>query len=244
MGFRIDEITDELTGAGQTVVWVAIDGRTAGLITVADAVRPTTAAAVAALTATGVETVMVTGDNQAAARRITDQLGITAAVADVLPGDKATKVAELQAGGTKVAMVGDGVNDAPAGPSRPRRRHRGGHRRGHRNRRRGPHALRPPRRRRRPDHRPGHAGQDAPNLGWAIGYNSLAVPITAGVFEPAFGLVLRPEISALAMSGFSVIVAVNALLLRRLRLPASQAAGTTDDRGAPQHIAATAAPAT
>jgi Cu2+-exporting ATPase len=82
------------------------------------------------------------------------------------------------------------------------------------------------------------------NLGWAIGYNALALPIAAGVFEPTFGLVLRPEIAALSMSGSSVIVAVNALLLRRLRLPGSErGTGAIKDRSSPQPTPASAAPA-
>src|SRR6266511_2366078 len=79
-----------------------------------DAPRPTAAQAVAALHDAGVEVVMLTGDNEATARRIADELGIDAVIAEVLPGDKAEKIAELQADGRRVAMVGDGVNDAPA----------------------------------------------------------------------------------------------------------------------------------
>ena len=93
---------------------VAVDGRPAGLIALADAPRPTAAAAVAALHDLGVEVVMLTGDNEATARRIADQLGIDTVIADVLPGDKAAQIAELQDEGRQVAMVGDGVNDAPA----------------------------------------------------------------------------------------------------------------------------------
>ena len=83
------------------------------------------------------------------------------------------------------------------------------------------------------------------NLGWAVGYNAIALPIAAGVFEPAFGLVLRPEIAALSMSGSSFLVAVNALLLKRLRLPAAPEAPATRDRhgaGSPRRCHAEAAP--
>jgi Cu2+-exporting ATPase len=197
------------------------------LIGIADAPRPTSAAAVAALAEDGVEVVMLTGDNQATAQRIAARLGVPTVIAEVLPGDKASKVAGLQQAGEKVAMVGDGVNDAPALAQADLGIAIGA----------GtdvaietadvvlmrsdpldvPTALEIGR---------GTLRKMRQNLGWAIGYNSVALPIAAGVFEPAFGLVLRPEIAALSMSGSSFLVAVNALLLRRLRLPrpASQAA--------------------
>src|SRR5215831_3389770 len=105
---------EDMTSAGRTVVWVAVDGRAAGLIGIADAPRPTSAAAVTALTESGAEVVMLTGDNQATAQRIAARLGVGTVIAKVLPGDKASKIADLQRAGKKVAMVGDGVNDAPA----------------------------------------------------------------------------------------------------------------------------------
>jgi Cu2+-exporting ATPase len=211
---------EEMTSAGQTVVWVAVDGRAAALIGIADAPRPTSAAAVSALTEAGVDVVMLTGDNQATAQRVAGQLGVKTVIAEVLPGDKASKIADLQKAGTKVAMVGDGVNDAPALAQADLGIAIGA----------GtdvaietadvvlmrsdpldvPTALQIGR---------GTVRKMRQNLGWAIGYNSVALPIAAGVFEPAFGLVLRPEIAALSMSGSSFLVAVNALLLRRLRLP-------------------------
>ncbi|MBJ7450462.1 MAG: heavy metal translocating P-type ATPase [Blastococcus sp.] len=213
---------DELAATGRTAVLVAVDGRGAGVIALADAVRETSVAAVSALHDAGIEVVMLSGDNQATAARIAGQLGIDTVIAEVLPGDKATKIAELQKTGKRVAMVGDGVNDAPAlaqadvgiaigagtdvaidtadvvlmrsdplDVSVALVIGKG--------------TLRKMRQ----------------NLGWAIGYNVIALPIGAGVFAPAFGLVLRPEIAALTMSGSSLIVAVNALLLKRLTLPRS-----------------------
>ncbi|MGD9527816.1 MAG: heavy metal translocating P-type ATPase [Pseudonocardia sp.] len=211
---------DELADAGRTTVLVAVDGRAAGLIALADAPRPTAAAAVEALHELGVEVVMLTGDNEATARRIAGRLGIDTVIAEVLPGDKAAEIGKLQAEGRHVVMVGDGVNDAPALAQAELGIAIGA----------GtdvaietadvvlmrsdpldvPTALRIGR---------GTARKMRQNLGWAIGYNAVALPIAAGVFEPAFGLVLRPEIAALSMSGSSLLVAVNALMLKRLRLP-------------------------
>jgi len=213
---------DELAGSGRTAVLVAVDGRAVGVIALADAPRQTSAAAVAALHDAGVQVVMLSGDNEATARRIADQLGIDTVIAEVLPGDKATKITELQREGKRVAMVGDGVNDAPALATADLGIAIGA----------GtdvaietadvvlmrsdpldvPTALRIGR---------GTLRKMRQNLGWAVGYNAIALPIAAGVFEPAFGLVLRPEIAALSMSGSSFLVAVNALLLKRLRLPAA-----------------------
>ena len=211
---------DDLSASGRTAVLVAVDGTAVAVVAMADAVRPSAAAAVAALHEAGVQVVMLTGDNEQTARRIGDQLGIDTVVAEVLPGDKATEISRLQGQGRRVAMVGDGVNDAPALAQADLGIAIGA----------GTDvaietadvvlmrsdpldvatALRIGR---------GTLRKMRQNLGWAIGYNAIALPIAAGVFEPAFGLVLRPEIAALSMSGSSVLVAVNALLLKRLRLP-------------------------
>ncbi|WP_404386455.1 heavy metal translocating P-type ATPase [Knoellia locipacati] len=212
---------DELAASGRTAVLVGVDGRGAGVIALADAVRPTSEQAIRELHELGTEVVMLSGDNRATAERIAGQLGIDTVIAEVLPGDKAAKVAELQARGKKVAMVGDGVNDAPALAQADLGIAIGA----------GtdvaietadlvlmrsdpldvPIALRVGR---------GTLRKMRQNLGWAVGYNVVALPIAAGVFEPSLGLVLRPEVAALSMSGSSVIVAVNALMLKRLRLPA------------------------
>jgi P-type Cu2+ transporter len=213
------ERAQALAGEGRTVVHVAVDGHPAALIAIADAPRETAREAVAALKELGIRPVMLTGDNRATAERIAAEVGIEEVLAEVLPGDKAAKVAELQAQGRRVAMVGDGVNDAPAlaradvgiaigagtdvaietadvvlmrsDPLDVASAISIGR---------------------------ATVRKMRQNLGWAIGYNSLALPIAAGVFEP-WGLTLRPEIAAISMSGSSFIVAVNALALKRLKLP-------------------------
>jgi P-type Cu2+ transporter len=209
----------ELAGEGRTVVYVARDCRAAGLVAIADAPRQTASEAITALKQIGVRPVMLTGDNRQTAERIARELGVDEVIAEVLPQDKAEGVKELQQQGRNVAMVGDGVNDAPAlaqadvgiaigagtdvaietadvvlmrsDPLDVATAVEIGR---------------------------GTVRKMRQNLGWAIGYNSLALPIAAGVFEP-FGLTLRPEIAAISMSGSSVLVAVNALALKRLRLP-------------------------
>ena len=216
---------DEFAAAGHTAVLVAVDGRPAGVLALADAPRDSAARAVQALHAMNIEVVMLTGDNEATARRIADQLGIDTVIAEVLPADKSAKISELQRAGKRVAMVGDGVNDAPALAAADLGIAIGA----------GtdvaietadvvlmrsdpldvPTALRIGM---------GTLRKMRQNLGWAIGYNTIALPIAAGVFEPAFNLVLRPEIAALSMSGSSFLVAVNALLLKRLPLPALEGA--------------------
>ncbi len=207
---------DAMQGAGRTVVHVAHGDKLAGLIAIADAPRPTSAATVQALRERGVEVAMLTGDNQATAERIAAGLGIDLILADVLPGQKADKVKELQVQGKKVGMVGDGINDAPALTQADVGFAIG-------------------------------AGTDVAmesadvvlmksdpfdvvgaimlsratltkmhqNLWWAVAYNVVAFPVAAGVFYP---FVISPEVAALAMSGSSALVAVNALLLKRTRL--------------------------
>jgi len=211
---------DELAAGGRTAIVVGVDGAAAAVIAIADAARETSPAAVAALHEMGVEVVMLTGDNHATAERIAAQLNIDTVIADVLPEDKAAKIVELQQSGKKVAMVGDGVNDAPALATADIGIAIGA----------GTDvaietadivlmrsdpldvavALKVGR---------GTLRKMRQNLAWAVGYNVIALPIAAGIFEPSLGLQLRPEWAAIAMSGSSFIVATNALLLKRLRLP-------------------------
>ena len=221
--------SDDLAGQGRTSVQVALDGKAAAIIAIADAPRATAAEAIAALKDLGVRPVMLSGDAQATAERVAAELGIDEVIAEVLPADKAAKVTELQQQGRKVAMVGDGVNDAPAlaqadvgiaigagtdvavetadvvlmrsdplDVATAITISRGTKRKMHQ------------------------------NLAWAVGYNSLALPVAAGVFEPV-GFVLRPEVGAISMAGSSIIVALNAIALKRLRLPAQESAETGAD---------------
>jgi Cu2+-exporting ATPase len=217
----LSEKAAQLAGEGQTVVHVVRDGRAIGVVAIADAPRETAAEAISALKELGIRPVMLTGDNRQTAERIARELGVDEVIAEVLPQDKAQKVKELQEQGRHVAMVGDGVNDAPAlaqadvgiaigagtdvaietaelvlmrsDPVDVATAVEIGR---------------------------GTVRKMRQNLAWAIGYNSLAIPIAAGFFEP-LGFTLRPEIAAISMSGSSVLVAVNALALKRLRLPHS-----------------------
>jgi Cu2+-exporting ATPase len=210
------ERAEAMKGAGRTVVYVARSGRLAGLIAIADAARPTAKATVSKLKERGVRVAMLTGDNAGTAKRIADQLGIDIVLSDVLPGQKAEKIKELQKDRLRVGMVGDGINDAPALTQADVGFAIG-------------------------------AGTDVAiesadivlmksdpydvvgaitlshatlkkmhqNLWWATGYNLIAFPLAAGVLYP---FLLSPEIAALAMSGSSALVAVNALLLKRTKL--------------------------
>ncbi|WP_136416720.1 heavy metal translocating P-type ATPase [Herbaspirillum sp. ST 5-3] len=203
-------------GTGRTVVHVAEDGKLIGLIAIADAPRPTSKATIARLQERGVKVAMITGDNRATAERVGKELGIDIVLADVLPGDKAAKIKELQGQGYKVGMVGDGVNDAPALTQADVGFAIGA----------GtdvaiesaqvilmksdPYdvvgAIELSRATLHKMHQ---------NLWWATGYNVIAFPLAAGVLYP---FTLSPEVAALSMSGSSAIVAINALMLKRTKL--------------------------
>lgn len=207
---------DALKGAGRTVVHIAKAGKLIGLIAIADAPRPTARVTIERLRMRGVSVAMLTGDNPGTAKRIADDLGIDIVLADVLPGQKADKIKELQGQKMKVGMVGDGVNDAPALTQADVGFAIGA----------GtdvaiesadivlmksdPHdvlvALELSRATLRKMHQ---------NLWWAAGYNVIAFPLAAGVLYP---FLLSPEVAALAMSGSSALVAINALLLKRTKL--------------------------
>jgi P-type Cu2+ transporter len=215
----LSEQAASLEGAGRTVIYAAVDGQFAGLIAIADAVRPNAKQAVETLTSMGVQVAMLTGDNRATAERVAGELGIKMIFAEVLPGQKADKVKELQSQGKLVAMVGDGINDAPALAQADVGIAIGA----------GTDvameaadvvlmksdpfdvigAITLSRATLNKMHQ---------NLLWAAGYNAIAFPIAAGLFYPAFGLILRPEIAAISMSGSSLLVAINALLLKNTKL--------------------------
>jgi Cu+-exporting ATPase len=210
---------DASRAEGHIVMLVAIDDKAAGLISVADPVKQSSAEAIQALHAEGVRIVMLTGDNLVTAQAVASKLGIDRVEADVSPDQKAEFIKQLQAEGCTVAMAGDGINDAPAlalahvgiamgsgtdvaiesagitlvkgdlrGILRARRLSRA--------------TMRNIRQ----------------NLFFAFFYNSLGVPVAAGVLYPLFGLLLSPMIAAVAMSLSSVSVISNALRLRKLEI--------------------------
>jgi len=209
---------ERLSSDGKTAMYAAVDGQALGVIAVADTVRETARQAVRALHDVGVRTVMLTGDNRRTAEAVARELGMDTVIAEVLPEDKAAKIQALQAEGRTVAMVGDGVNDAPAlaqadvgvaigagtdvavetadvilvknNPADV-----AGSIRLAQNVR----------------------SKIKQNLFWAVIYNLLAIPFAAGVLYPSYGVLLRPEWAALLMSASTIIVTVNALLLNRVR---------------------------
>ena len=211
------ERAEEFARTGATPIYIAIDGRAAGTFAVADAVKPTAEEAIRSFKEAGIEPVIITGDNERTAAAVAEKLGIERFYADVLPQQKAEHVQRLQAEGKRVAMVGDGINDAPALAqadigiaigtgtdvaietanvvlmrSDPLDIDR---------------ALALSK---------ATVRKMKQNLGWASVYNVLAIPVAAGVLYPAYGIELRPEWSALLMSLSSIIVAVNAVLLKRV----------------------------
>ncbi len=210
---------ETLRAEGQTVMFVVVNGQTAGLVGVADPVKETTPVAIEALHKEGVRIVMLTGDSATTAAAVGKRLNIDEVIAEVLPDQKAEVIKRLQAEGRQVAMAGDGINDAPAlaqaqvgiamgtgtdvamesagvtlvkGDLRGIVRARALSRATMRNIRQ--------------------------NLFWAFAYNSLGIPVAAGVLFPFFGILLSPMIAAAAMSFSSVSVIANALRLRGARI--------------------------
>jgi Cu+-exporting ATPase len=214
-----EERAEKWRAEAKTVVFFAVDGRTHGIAAVADPVKDSTPEAIAALKERGVRIVMLTGDSKRTAAVVARQLGIDEAIGEVLPENKAKEVKRLQSEGRKVAMAGDGINDAPAlaqadvgiamgtgtdvamesagvtlvkGDLRGIARAAALSRATMRNIRQ--------------------------NLVFAFGYNALGIPIAAGVLYPVFGLLLSPIIAGAAMAASSVSVVTNALRLRRTSL--------------------------
>ena len=213
---ELEQKAAELASEGQTVMFVAIEGKAAGLLAVSDPIKESTPVAIKALHREGLEIVILTGDNQKTAKTVAEKLGIDKAVAEVLPQEKAEAIKEFQGQGRKVAMAGDGINDAPAlaqadvgiamgtgtdiamesadvtlvkGDLMGIMRARKLSRATMRNIKQ--------------------------NLFFAFVYNALGVPVAAGVLYPSFGVVLSPVIAAAAMSFSSVSVVANALRLKR-----------------------------
>jgi len=210
---------ERLAGEGRTPMFVALDGRFAGVIAVSDPIKETSRAAIASLHAIGLQVVMLTGDNQRTAESIARAAGIDRVVAGVLPDGKVAEIKRLQAEGKVVAMVGDGINDAPAlaqadvgmaigtgtdiaveaadvvlmrGDLRSVAQAIGLSRR--------------------------TMQTMKENLFWAFIYNVIGIPVAAGILYPAFGLMLSPVIASAAMAFSSVSVVGNSLRLRRARI--------------------------
>ena len=208
----------ELAGQAATVVWASQPGRLLGLLAVADPIRQSTPEALARLKAQGLRVVMLSGDAPATAQAVASQLGLEEVRAGLSPLDKAAAVSGLQAQGLKVAMAGDGVNDAPAlaaaevgiamGTGTDVAKLSAGVvliQADLRSIARAVTASRAVLRNIRQ------------NLGWALGYNALAVPVAAGLLYPFTGALLSPMLAAAAMSLSSVSVVGNALRLRKMR---------------------------
>jgi Cu2+-exporting ATPase len=216
----VQDDNDRLSREGKTVTYVAANGRLAGLIALADKPKATAAEAVASLHELGLEVVMLTGDAQKTAEAVARTLNIDTVIAEVLPDQKADKVSELQMSGKRVAMVGDGVNDAPALATADVGIAIGA----------GTDvaidtadvvlmrsdpfdivkAMVLSRKVR---------GKIKQNLFWAAIYNVIAIPIAGGILYNSLDILLRPEWAALAMAASTITVTINALLLKQAGLP-------------------------
>ena len=210
---------DAMRGEGQTVMFIAVDGKPAGLIGVADPIKETTPQAIRDLHAEGLKVVMLTGDSNTTADAVAKKLGVDRVIAEVLPEQKTELIKQLQAEGHIVAMAGDGINDAPALAQAQVGIAMGtgtdvamesagvtlikGDLGGIVRARRLSRAT---------------LGNIRQNLFFAFIYNVLGVPIAAGVLYPFFGLLLSPIIAAAAMSFSSVSVITNAMRLNRMKL--------------------------
>jgi Cu2+-exporting ATPase len=213
-------------GDGRTVLYVIADGRLLGALAAEDEVRPEAAEAVDRLHAMGLRVAMLTGDAEAVARSVAQRIGIDEVAAEVLPADKAAAVRRFQQGGVHVAMVGDGVNDAPAlaqadvGIAIGAGTDVAVESAGIVLVRDDPRDVASAIELSRASYR-----KMIQNLVWATAYNAIAIPVAAGVLAP-WGLVLPMSVGALVMSASTIIVALNAQLLRALRLRDGEVRGS------------------
>jgi P-type Cu+ transporter len=234
LGIRIAPLLDEaqsLRQQGHTVMFLAVDGKAAGLVSVADPIKETTPDAIRALHAAGLKIVMLTGDNHVTAEAVGKTLGIDKVIADVLPEQKADAIKDLLAQGRVVAMAGDGINDAPALAAASVGIAMGtgtdvamesagvtlvkGDLTGIVKARELSEAT---------------LSNIRQNLFFAFVYNAIGVPVAAGVLYPAFGLLLNPMIAAAAMALSSVSVIGNALRLRVIRIHAADAGSNEESK--------------
>lgn len=208
----------ELSAEGKTVIYVSTDSEIIGMIALSDLIREESKDAINSLRILGVKTAMLTGDNELTAAYVARELGLDTYFADVLPGQKAEKIQELQSQGFKVAMVGDGVNDAPALTQAEMGIAIGA----------GTDVAVESAQIVLVKNNPldivglfelsrATSSKMKQNLAWATGYNMLAIPVAAGILFP-FNITLRPEMAAIIMALSSIIVVTNAFLLKKLKL--------------------------
>ncbi|EKE25407.1 MAG: hypothetical protein ACD_5C00175G0003, partial [uncultured bacterium] len=216
---EVKEQISKLENEGKTVMLLAVDKKLVGLVAVADTIKETAKKGVEALQKKGIEVVMITGDNQRTANAIAKKLGIDRVLAEVLPDQKEAEVRKLQAEGKKVAMVGDGINDAPAlaaadvgiamGTGTDVAIEAADITLINKDLQSVASAIELSKKTMR---------TIKLNLFWAFGYNVILIPVAMGVLYPFFGLLLSPIFASVAMATSSVSVVSNSLLLKRYKI--------------------------